>query len=95
MESLCVIAEEKVWCIRLDLRILNHEGNVADACSVAGLAALCHFRRPEVSLKGDQITVRVLLRYTLTNIAYKIGAELLIKFELNRYFLAICRKLIL
>ena len=51
MESLCVVSEEKVWCIRLDLKVLNHDGNAADACSVAGLAALCHFRRPDVSLK--------------------------------------------
>ena len=51
MESLCVVSEEKVWCIRLDLRVLNHDGNATDACSVAGLAALCHYKRPDVSLK--------------------------------------------
>ena len=44
MESLCVVSDEKVWCIRLDVQILSHCGNVADAASVAGLAALCHFR---------------------------------------------------
>jgi len=57
LESLCVISEEKVWTVRLDLHVLNHEGNLADACSVAGLAALCHFRRPDVTLSGDQVTV--------------------------------------
>jgi len=57
LESLCIISEEKVWTVRLDLHILNHCGNLTDACSVAGLAALCHARRPDVSLKGDQITV--------------------------------------
>ena len=28
MESLCIIAEEKVWNLRVDLTVLNHEGNI-------------------------------------------------------------------
>lgn len=28
LESLCIKAEEKVWKIRVDLTILNHEGNL-------------------------------------------------------------------
>lgn len=28
MESLCVKAEERVWVLRLDLNVLNHEGNL-------------------------------------------------------------------
>lgn len=27
LESLCIIAEEKVWNLRVDLTVLNHEGN--------------------------------------------------------------------
>jgi len=57
LESLCIISEEKVWTVRLDLHVLNHEGSLADACSVAGLAALAHFRRPDVTLQGDIVTV--------------------------------------
>jgi len=60
LESLCIVAEEKVWEIRLDINVLNHEGNLFDACSVAGLCALCHFRRPDVTLKGDVVTVHPL-----------------------------------
>ena len=41
----------------MDIRILNHEGNVADCASIAGLAALAHFRRPDISLDGDKVTV--------------------------------------
>ena len=40
-----------------DLKVLNHEGSVADCASVAGLAALAHFRRPDVTLQGDVIQV--------------------------------------
>lgn len=28
LESLCIIAEEKVWNLRVDISVLNHEGNV-------------------------------------------------------------------
>lgn len=28
LESLCIVAEEKVWNLRVDLSVLNHEGNV-------------------------------------------------------------------
>ena len=43
--------------IRLDIHVLNHEGNVADCAGVAGLAALAHFKRPDVSLEGDIVKV--------------------------------------
>ncbi|XP_001513016.1 exosome complex component RRP45 [Ornithorhynchus anatinus] len=56
-ESLCVIAGEKVWQIRVDLHVLNHDGNILDAASIAAIVALCHFRRPDVSVQGDEITL--------------------------------------
>ncbi|NXS91894.1 EXOS9 protein, partial [Jacana jacana] len=56
-ESLCVVAGEKVWQIRLDLHLLNHDGNIIDAASIAGIVALCHFRRPDVSVQGEDVTV--------------------------------------
>lgn len=28
LESLCIVAEEKVWNLRVDLIVLNHEGNI-------------------------------------------------------------------
>lgn len=28
LESLCIKAEEKVWKLRVDINILNHEGNL-------------------------------------------------------------------
>ena len=57
LESLCIVSESVVWKIKLDITVLNHEGNLAECASVAGLAALCHFKRPEVTLKGDVVTV--------------------------------------
>ncbi|KAK3507490.1 hypothetical protein QTP70_027017 [Hemibagrus guttatus] len=72
-ESLCVISGEKwtlvnrvgravdfdgqVWQIRVDVHILNHDGNLMDAASVAAISALCHFKRPEVAIQGRDVTV--------------------------------------
>ncbi|NWS45397.1 EXOS9 protein, partial [Probosciger aterrimus] len=47
----------QVWQIRLDMHLLNHDGNIIDAASVAGIVALCHFRRPDVSVQGEEVTV--------------------------------------
>ncbi|KAL9878851.1 exosome complex component Rrp45 [Glossina fuscipes fuscipes] len=57
LESLCVISEERVWMLRVDLNVLNHEGNLIDCCSVATLCALAHFRRPDVSVIEDEIQI--------------------------------------
>nr|XP_033794231.1 exosome complex component RRP45 isoform X1 [Geotrypetes seraphini] len=56
-ESLCVIAGEKVWQVRVDLHLLNHEGNIIDAASIAAIVALSHFRRHDVSIQGNEVTV--------------------------------------
>ncbi|KAK6914490.1 Exoribonuclease, phosphorolytic domain 2 [Dillenia turbinata] len=52
-ESLCVLAGKLVWSIRIDLHILDNGGNLVDASNVAALTALLTFRRPEVTLGGD------------------------------------------
>ncbi|KAI0226826.1 Exosome complex component RRP45 [Lamellibrachia satsuma] len=42
-ESLCIMSGTKVWSIRVDVHVLNHEGNLIDACSMAAITALAHF----------------------------------------------------
>ncbi|XP_026159284.1 exosome complex component RRP45 [Mastacembelus armatus] len=56
-ESLCVVSGEKVWQIRVDVHMLNHDGNLMDAASIAAITALCHFRRPDVAIQGEEVTV--------------------------------------
>ncbi|XP_055709324.1 uncharacterized protein LOC129805444 [Phlebotomus papatasi] len=57
LESLCLVAEEKVWSVRVDVNVLNHDGNVIDCASVGVLAALSHFRRPDVTWSGTEFTI--------------------------------------
>ncbi|XP_074264420.1 exosome complex component RRP45A-like [Silene latifolia] len=52
-ESLCVLAGNLVWSIRVDLHILDNGGNLVDAANTAALAALMTFRRPECTLGGE------------------------------------------
>lgn len=54
-DDACVYS--KVWQIRVDVHMLNHDGNLMDAASVAAITALCHFRRPDVGIQGDEVTV--------------------------------------
>ncbi|XP_029638761.1 exosome complex component RRP45 isoform X1 [Octopus sinensis] len=56
-ESLCIVAGEKVWIIRIDLHVLNHDGNLIDSASIAAITSLAHFRRPDVEVSGDEVTV--------------------------------------
>nr|XP_022322311.1 exosome complex component RRP45-like isoform X5 [Crassostrea virginica] len=56
-ESLCIISGEKVWQIRVDVNVMNHDGNIIDCCSVAAIAALAHFRRPDVTVDGSEVIV--------------------------------------
>jgi exosome complex component RRP45 len=56
-ESLCIIAGAKCWSIRADVHILNADGGLTDASCIALLAALRHFRRPDVSVNGEDVTV--------------------------------------
>lgn len=51
----CVCAQ--VWQIRVDVHMLNNDGNLMDASSIAAIAALCHFRRPDVAVQGEEVTV--------------------------------------
>lgn len=60
LESLCIVAEEKVWNLRVDLNVLNSDGNLAGCCSIAALAALMHFRRPDVTTAGEQVIIHTL-----------------------------------
>ncbi|KAI0739500.1 ribosomal protein S5 domain 2-like protein [Daedaleopsis nitida] len=56
-ESLCVLAGQRVWHIRLTIHILSDAGNMLDCACLAGIVALKHFRRPEVEVVGDEVTV--------------------------------------
>lgn len=56
-EGLCIIAGEKVWAIRVDIRVLDNEGNILDCAGLATMAALMHFKRPDVTVSGVDVVL--------------------------------------
>jgi len=45
-KKLCVTPGEKIWTVFLDLHILDYDGNLFDACSIAALAATLSAKVP-------------------------------------------------
>ncbi|KAJ3223668.1 Exosome complex component RRP45 [Clydaea vesicula] len=57
VEGLCLVAGKKVWSIRVDLRVLDNDGNITDCACIAAITSLLHFKRPEVTVQGDELTI--------------------------------------
>lgn len=56
-EALCVLAGKIVWKVVVDVVVVNHCGNVIDACVMAAMAALLYARRPEFTITGQDVVV--------------------------------------
>ncbi|CAD6970073.1 unnamed protein product [Tilletia controversa] len=57
-EALCVIAGKKVWTVRVTVHVLADTGSILDCAVLASIAALRHFRRPDVAVL-DADTVHI------------------------------------
>jgi len=60
VESLCLVAGEKVWAVRVDILVLNDAGNILDCSCIAAICALAHFRRPDVTITGNDVVIHSL-----------------------------------
>ncbi|GMH40853.1 hypothetical protein BSKO_08757 [Bryopsis sp. KO-2023] len=49
-EALCIIAGQVAWNLKVDIHVLDHDGNLMDACCLGALSALCAYRRPDISV---------------------------------------------
>lgn len=56
-ESLCILAGHMCWSVRADVHVLDYDGGLTDASCIAVIAALRHFRRPDVTVDGDKVTI--------------------------------------
>ncbi|KAH8153069.1 uncharacterized protein LAJ45_02656 [Morchella importuna] len=59
-ESLCIVAGQKCWAVRVDVHFLHHDGGLIDASCIAAVAALQHYRRPDVSVDGEKVIIHTL-----------------------------------
>ncbi|RMZ92371.1 hypothetical protein DV736_g361, partial [Chaetothyriales sp. CBS 134916] len=56
-EALCIVSGAKCWTIRADVHVLDADGGLVDAACIAVLAGLRHFRRPDVWVNGEDVTI--------------------------------------
>lgn len=47
----------QVWSIRVDVHFLDDEGNMLDCASIAAMTALRHFRKPDATVVGEEVTI--------------------------------------
>jgi len=64
-EKLCITEGEKVWTVLVDIHVLDHDGNLIDAASIAGVKALLNAYLPKLEddkliyqERGDKLPVR-------------------------------------
>lgn len=57
LESLCIIAGEKVWAITVDINYLNYDGGLIDLGCFGVMLALQHFRKPDVTIRGLEVEI--------------------------------------
>ncbi|KAJ1919555.1 3'-5'-exoribonuclease [Mycoemilia scoparia] len=60
-ESLCILANRKVWNIRVDVHFLDYDGNMLDAACIGIVAALKTFKRPDVTVDGEEAIIHSIL----------------------------------
>jgi exosome complex component RRP45 len=56
-EGLCISQGKLVWALAVDLQLINDDGNLIDAFFLAAILALKNTRLPEVTMKGDTLSI--------------------------------------
>lgn len=56
-EGLCVLPGRRVWAVAVEVVVMNDEGNIRDVAEWAVMAALQHVRRPELTIRGDEVVI--------------------------------------
>ncbi|SCU86821.1 LAMI_0D03730g1_1 [Lachancea mirantina] len=57
VEGLCIVAGSKCWAVRADVHFLNCDGGFIDASCIAVMTGLLHFKKPDVTVSGERVTV--------------------------------------
>ncbi len=91
LESLCIEPEKKVWCIFVDIHVLDHDGNLIDASALAALSALTITKIPAKRYNIGEDNQLRLKHYPIACTAYKIDSCILLDPTLNEEKLATTR----
>ncbi len=82
-KKLCIKKGEKVWIGFVDIYILNYDGNLFDACSLAAISALKNSKLPKIDLEYNIIKKEyskpIDLKYLpIMTTFYKIGSTIVL-----------------
>ncbi|MDP2974184.1 MAG: exosome complex protein Rrp42 [Candidatus Diapherotrites archaeon] len=81
-KKLCIVEKEKVWMVYIDLYIMNDDGNMFDASSIAAMSALLETRYPKLEenaiVKGEFAGKLHLSRKPLLSTFAKIGGKVVL-----------------
>jgi exosome complex component RRP42 len=58
LEELCIEPGKKVFIVFVDVYVLNHDGNLIDASSLAALAALLNTKMFNYEIKEDEVKIK-------------------------------------
>ncbi len=57
-EKLCIESGKKVFVVFVDVYVLNHDGNLIDACALAAMAALMNTKMPNYEIKDGELKIK-------------------------------------
>jgi exosome complex component RRP42 len=73
LEKLCVTPGEKIWMSFIDIQIIDYDGNLMDASSLAAMAALLSAKVPAAKFKLGEDYPLPINHYPVTCTAMKLG----------------------
>ena len=56
-KSLCIEPGKKVWTIFVDIYVIDYDGNLIDASSIAALEALLNSKFPKITKEGEEYKI--------------------------------------
>ncbi len=71
MKKLCITPKEKCWKVSIDVMVLNHDGNLIDASSLAALAALRNAKFPQFD--GERVNAEIKTADSLPLVEQPLG----------------------
>ncbi|MDR2873884.1 MAG: exosome complex protein Rrp42 [Methanobrevibacter sp.] len=57
LEKLSIVNGEKVWMIFIDLHVIDYDGNLFDAATLAVASALLNTKLPKITITNDKINI--------------------------------------
>ncbi len=83
-EKICIEPGKKVFVVFVDVWVLNHDGNLIDACALAAVSALMNTKMPNYEIKDGEVKIKQgytplpLRAHPITITIGKIGDKLVI-----------------